>query len=263
MGLSIDGIKATHDSYRYTKSGEPTFERVCKAADINGVSMGYRDAMIDNGVEFLFMNVHCHHGMYLLYQNQTAFFRENAEGKRLLIWNGEHYNLGNVLGIQPNSVVTWMIKDRMGEKADLSKDAADQLWDNVNNYLDECESRSYPYDFIITAVSGVFSDNAPPSEEILHTLQVYNKRYGEKVRIEMVSLQELYAAVAPNLASAPVYRGDFTDRWADGVGSTPYAIKHYKEADRRYQLCARLDKNMSENYPELTETAEDNLMLYA
>ena len=206
MGLSIDGIKATHDSYRHTKSGEPTFERVCKAADINGVSMGYCDAMIDNGVEFLFMNVHCHHGMYPRYQNQTAFFRENAEGKRLLIWNGEHYNLGNVLGIQPNSVVTWMIKDRMGEKADLSKDAADQLWDNVNNYLDKCESRGYPYDFIITAVSGVFSDNAPPSEEILHTLQVYNKRYGEKVRIEMVSLQELYAAVAPNLATAPVYR---------------------------------------------------------
>lgn len=50
-------------------------------ADINGVSMGYRDAMLENGVEFLFTNIHCHHGMYPLYQNQTAFFWENAGGK--------------------------------------------------------------------------------------------------------------------------------------------------------------------------------------
>ena len=33
------------------------------AADVNGFSMGYRDAMIENGVEFFFTNVHCHHGM--------------------------------------------------------------------------------------------------------------------------------------------------------------------------------------------------------
>lgn len=75
------------------------------AADVNGFSMGYRDAMIENGVEFFFTNVHCHHGMYPLYQNQNAFFWENASGQRLLVWNGEHYNLGNVLGLQPNHAV--------------------------------------------------------------------------------------------------------------------------------------------------------------
>ena len=55
------------------------------AADVNGFSMGYRDAMIENGVEFFFTNVHCHHGMYPLYQNQNAFFWENASGQRLLV----------------------------------------------------------------------------------------------------------------------------------------------------------------------------------
>lgn len=39
--------------------------------------MGYRDAMIENGVEFFFTNVHCHHGMYPLYQNQNAFRLES------------------------------------------------------------------------------------------------------------------------------------------------------------------------------------------
>ena len=43
-------------------------------ADINGISMGQRDALLDNGIEFLYTNIHCHHGMYPLYQNQTAYW---------------------------------------------------------------------------------------------------------------------------------------------------------------------------------------------
>ena len=45
----------------------------------------------------------------------------------------------------------------------------------------------------------------------------------------MVSLQELYAAIKDDLTDAPVYKGDLTDWWADGVGSTPYAVKHLKK----------------------------------
>ncbi len=71
------------------------------AADVNGFSMGYRDAMLHNGVKFLFTNVHCHHGMYPLYQNQTAFFWENAAGERLLVWNGEHYHLATCWAFSP------------------------------------------------------------------------------------------------------------------------------------------------------------------
>lgn len=97
------------------------------AADVNGFSMGYRDAMIENGVEFFFTNVHCHHGMYPLYQNQNAFFWENASGQRLLVWNGEHYNLGNVLGLQPNHAVNWMMRNRLGEDADAGTSFSDQL----------------------------------------------------------------------------------------------------------------------------------------
>src|SRR5699024_5152764 len=80
-------------------------------ADINGISMGCRDAMLDAGVEFLFANIHCHHGMYPLYRNQTAFWWENAAGRRLLVWNGEHYNLGNVLGFKPNKTNNFMTQN--------------------------------------------------------------------------------------------------------------------------------------------------------
>ena len=112
--------------------------RTAMAADVNGFSMGYRDAMIENGVEFFFTNVHCHHGMYPLYQNQNAFFWENASGQRLLVWNGEHYNLGNVLGLQPNHAVIWMMRNRLGEDADAGTSFSDQLHTNLDKYTRHC-----------------------------------------------------------------------------------------------------------------------------
>ena len=231
-------------------------------ADINGISMGYRDVMLAEGVEFLFMNIHCHHGMYPLYQNQNAFWWENAAGQRLLVWNGEHYNLGNALGLKPNRAANFMIQNHFGSQGQEG-DSVDTLHRNLTQYLNLCETNGYGYDFIVTAVSGVFSDNAPPEREILETIQEHNRRYGTEVQIRMVSLQELYAAVAPKLADAPVFHGDLTDWWANGVGSTPYAVKHYLDARHRYQLCRRLDEKAPEKYPELTAAAQDNLLLYA
>lgn len=227
-------------------------------ADINGISMGQRDALIDCGVEFLYMNIHCHHGMYPLFRNQTAYFWENAEGKRLLVWNGEHYHLGNRLGIRPNRVY----KDSMWQEPD-TKSAAVSMHANLRAYLDECEEAGYPYDFIIISVSGVYSDNSPPEPEIARVIEEHNRLYADDVLLRMVSLGELYEEIKEKLAASPVLRGDLTDWWANGVGSTPYALKHFKQAALRYSLCKRLDERCDEKYPALAESAEENLLLYA
>ena len=236
--------------------------RTAMCADINGISMGQRDALIDHGVEFLFMNIHCHHGMYPLYHNQTAFWWENAAGRRLLVWNGEHYNLGNVLGLKPNRVNSFMAQNFFGN-APIPADPVEALHGNLDRYLTECEQNGYPYDFIIASVSGVFSDNAPPESEILRVIEGYTARYPGETVIRMVSLQELYAAIADKLRDSPVYRGDLTDWWANGVGSTPYAVKQYRDAQHRYALAGRLDPALAEKYPDLCREAEDNLLLYA
>ena len=222
-------------------------------ADINGISMGYRDAMIDEGVEFLFTNIHCHHGMYPLRKNQTAYRWENAEGKSLLVWNGEHYMLANFWGFQPSRWNREACEDQVGT-----------IHKNLSVYLTQCAEEGYPYDFIVSGISGVYSDNAPPEPAILRTIEEYESRYGDEgVRFRMVSLQELYAAIAPKLRDAPVLKGDLNDWWANGIGSTPYAVKHFLDARRRYQLCERLDPDMRQHDPELVRTAQDNLLLYA
>lgn len=231
-------------------------------ADINGISMGCRDAMLDNGVEFLYTNIHCHHGMYPLRQNQNAYWWENAEGKRLLVWNGEHYNLGNVLGFKPNYAPNYMQESYLGKK-ERAEEPVKALHENLMDYLKECVSQGYKYDFIISSVSGVFSDNAPPEVEIMEVIEEYNRLYGDDVKVQMVSLQELYEKIAPKLVDVPVYHGDLTDWWANGVGSTPYAVKHYREAQHYYHICNRLDSDVDKKYPEFRRMAQDNLMLYA
>lgn len=231
-------------------------------ADINGISMGQRDVMIKHGIEFLFTNIHTHHGMYPLYQNQTPFWWENAARERMLVWNGEHYNLGNVLGIKPNRSVNFMTHNYLGSVEDFSE-PVQILKENVDKYVTQCEENGYPYDFIIAGVSGVFSDNAPPNLEILRTINAYNETYSDGVRLVMVSLQELYQLIKDKIADAPVYHGDMNDWWANGVGSTPYIVKHYKEAQHFYHLCSRLDRDAFHKYPVETRMAEDNLLLYA
>ena len=189
-------------------------------ADINGISMGQRDAMLANGVEFLYTNIHTHHGMYPLYQNQEPYFWENEDGKRLLVWSGEHYNLGNALGIVFNKNVNFMTENYFGKAQGDVAGPLEKLHSNLIASMEEYEENGYPYDFYITSVSGVFSDNAPINPAIADTVALFNEKYSEEVTLRMVTLQELYDLIRNKVADAPVYRGAINDWWGNGVGST-------------------------------------------
>ena len=229
-------------------------------ADINGVSMGYRDMLIDNGVEFFYTNIHCHHGMYPLGHNQCPYFWENDKGQRLLVWNGEHYNLGNGLGIVPVPGFNYFGTTYCGQQPQGTP--LEILHHNVSTYLSHVEDNGYPYDFLVTSVSGVFSDNAPPNPVVARMTADYNRTYDD-VRLQMVTLAELYELIRDKVQDAPVYRGDLTDWWANGVGSTPYAVKHYREAQKLNRIASKLSAKTENTYPALQETIDDNLLLYA
>ena len=237
----------------FTGRGLPV--RAAMNADINGISLGARDALIKNGIEFLFTNIHTHHGMYPLYQNQTPYFWESEGGGRLLVWNGEHYNLGNALGIVFNRNVNYMTESYFGKKENAS--ALDALHDKLAESIREYEDSGYPYDFYITSVSGVFSDNAPANPAVIATVNAFNERFGGEVELRMVTLEELYGLIREQTAEAPVYRGAINDWWGNGVGSTPYAVKHYREALRLAHTCDRLEEKTGVRDDGLARTGED------
>lgn len=236
-------------------------------ADVNGISMGARDIFIENGIEFLFTNIHTHHGMYPLYHNQTPYYWENDQGKKLLVFSGEHYNLGNALGLLYNKNINFMTQNYFG-KQNAFESHIKTLKFNVDKCLEQYLAHDYPYSFLVTSVSGVFSDNAPPNTDILRTIELFNQAYGDDVKMNMVTVDELYNLIKEEIKDAKTYKGDLNDWWANGVGSTPYAVKHYKEAQRMYHLCERLNEKASAEKAyaldkKITREAEDNLLLYA
>lgn len=243
----------------FTEQGFPV--KTAMNADINGISLGARDVLIKNGIEFLYTNIHTHHGMYPLYQNQTPYFWENEEGKRLLVWSGEHYNLGNALGIVFDRNLNYATEDYFGKKG--SAEPLEQLHKNLSESIREYEENGYPYDFYITSVSGVFSDNAPVNPAIAVMVEEFNARYKEEVQLKMVTLQQLYDLIRDKVADAPAYRGAINDWWGNGVGSTPYAVKHYKEALRLSHICDRLEQKTGVRNEKLAQAGEDNALLYA
>ncbi len=139
----------------------------------------------------------------------------------------------------------------------------ENLHTNLAASIKEYEENGYPYDFYITSVSGVFSDNAPINPAIADTVALFNEKYGEEVTMHMVTLQELYDKIRDKVQDAPVYRGAINDWWGNGVGSTPYAVKHYKEAVRLNHICDRLEEKTGVHNKELIQAYGDNSLLYA
>lgn len=109
----------------------------------------------------------------------------------------------------------------------------------------------------------MFSDNAPANLDIITTINAFNQRFGEEVILRMVTLQELYLLIREKVTDAPVYRGSMNDWWGNGVGSTPYAVKHYKEGLRLAHICDALEKKTNYCNEKLCEIGEDNALLYA
>jgi len=238
-------------------------------ADINGYGWGYSQALHDAGVENLFSCVHTHHGMYPLGETQVAFWWETPARDRVLVWSGEHYHHGNVLGLVPGAVSSFQTEDDCDADM-LVNDPWGVAERRIPRYLDELEKRCYPYEFVPLMASGLRSDNAPPSESIVDTVARWNSEHGDLCRIRMVTLPQFFKLLRAHADDLPVHRGDWPDWWSDGFAGDPESTMLFRRAQREFEYHRR----MLERYPELAERddrdrlrserrLEDELALYA
>ncbi|WP_225048261.1 hypothetical protein [Lacticaseibacillus kribbianus] len=235
--------------------------RAAMTADINGFAWSYASALLNNGVDELFTCIHGHHGLYPLYQNQLPFWWETPDGQRLLVWNGEHYHFGNELGIMPDASMSYQIHDEY--VGDFETSQLTVAHARITRYFDALAQRGYPYDFAPVMISGFASDNAGPNANIVTAIADWNRQYGDEIQVKMIGLNGFFDILRQeDLAAIPVYRGDWNDWWADGVGSTPAATKIYRTAQRQYHLARQLAGGRADDSP-LMARAEHALMLYA
>ncbi|REE80974.1 glycosyl hydrolase family 38 [Paenibacillus taihuensis] len=231
-------------------------------ADINGYSWGYAQAMADAGIENLLSCVHTHHGMFALGRKQIPFYWETPNGQRILVWNGEHYMLGNELGINPDGALSYTIKDETpiwGVPDDYMKLAETR----ISRYLNQLQAESYPYDFILVNCMGLLRDNAAPNGRIMSFIQEWNEKHGEQVEIEMTTLNRYFDLVRAQSVPIAVHKGDWPDWWSDGVASTAIHTQIFRNAQRTLSMVDRLDPNRQTVSQTEIRDAQQQLMMYA
>ena len=230
-------------------------------ADINGYPWGYVSAMADSGVKYLLSAVHTHHGHYAAGKKQAPFFWEGPDGAKLLVWQTEHYHLGNEMNIhQLSGQYSYMLNDGLPNTG-LSNEELTKT--RLFAYAEQLKKDGYPYDFCPILVSGLTTDNSPAGPAIIEFVRRWNAEYGEELPLEMTTLDRFFAEVEEHAESIPTYRGDWTDWWADGTCSTPDAVSHYREAVRKFHICRQMDPECRIVPEKLMEEAREYLMLYA
>ena len=230
-------------------------------ADINGYPWGYVSAMADAGVQRLLSAVHTHHGHYAAGKKQFPFYWEGPDGKRLLVWQSEHYHLGNEINIhQLSGQYGYMIRDGLANTGLSNWELSAR---RLFSYARQLKEDGFPFDFCPILVSGLCTDNSPPGPGVIEFVHRWNAENGDEIQLEMTTLDRFFDEVEQHAVLIPTYRGDWTDWWADGTCSTPDAVSHYREAVRKYHICRFLDPDCAVVPEEWMETARYNLMLYA
>lgn len=229
-------------------------------ADINGYSWGYADSLYENGVENLMSCIHTHHGYHPLFKKQTPFYWQSPKGNKVLVWNGEHYLVGNELGLSQQDSFEYTIHDGLTNKVhDLFKKAELRL----ETYARVLKEQDYPYDFVPVSLSGMMTDNCAPNTQIIEFVHKYNSLHSDTIELKMVTLDEFFTHLRNQPQDIPTYSGDWTDWWSDGVGSTPNIVQHYREAGRKLAAARSLDPKGEICDSTLLDKATYNLIFYA
>ena len=259
---SEDLIQALLDRHAIFAELLGTTMRSAMTADINGVGRGWAKAMLDHGVENYFTCIHTHHGMYPLGRTQTPFWWEMPDGRRLLTWNGEHYHLGNEMGLAPDACASYLTKDECDADA-IYTDWWRVAETRIRRYRDQLVDRGYPYDFAPLMISGLRTDNGPPSEAILDAVERWNAAHGHDVRVEMTTLDPFFERLRNDPAEIPVHTGDWPDWWSDGPSGDAQAVRLYRAALRDWRRWKGLRKLIDDPGPPNDAGLIDDLALFA
>ena len=169
--------------------------------DVNGQPWTLGQLLMDSGVDFYLTGINIHFGG-VPFVRPGSFLWEMADGRKLPTFLGEHYSLfSQYLFTEEHSTA------RMHEGAVA--------------YADWLEKLGYSRDFaFLTATNPPLYDNNCPDAELPELIRKYNEE-GHEFRIRLVTAQDLRKRIlAESADTMPVHRGDWTDYWNFGAGST-------------------------------------------
>jgi len=172
--------------------------RYAMQSDVNGHNWPLVDVLLEAGIEGFSMATNIHFGGSPL-RWPNAFWWQGPSGRSILAWNGWDYGFARDAGI-----------DR-----DL-QEFRDIWWPRIESWL---RSQDYPLPVLMLQIYDAFGDNAPPSPTLPEFVRRWNQEVGTpRLRISLPS--HWWRAVKEHADLLPTHRGDWTDFWNFGCGSS-------------------------------------------
>ncbi|HEX6499103.1 MAG TPA: hypothetical protein VF054_08745 [Micromonosporaceae bacterium] len=176
--------------------------------DVNGLAWGTVDAMRRAGLSRLVMALNPDHGR-APYQQPTGFWWEGPSGARVFVWLSTHYGVGEEWGIIDGDVL-----------------AAER---HIADFVKRLDARAdYPYDL---AVVHAANDNRWPTALFLDVVRHWNAVHPD-LPMRTATIDDALDRLEPQArrADIPVVRGEWSDWWSHGHGSTAREVAVYREA---------------------------------
>ncbi|MEM1115234.1 MAG: hypothetical protein AAGJ11_01940 [Bacteroidota bacterium] len=192
---ALQGLRHLRDRYGLT---------VCHAmnCDVNGQTWPLADLLIDAGISSLSMAINTHMGGAPT--RPEAFWWEAPSGRRLLALNGFHYMWGWRFGI--------------GRDADELRTT---WWPRLEAHLGAI---GYPLRSLLIQTTHPFGDNGTGDPDLSAFIERWNASAGAP-RIVFATPSMWADAARAEAADLPVRRGEWTDFWNFGAGSSAREVR--------------------------------------
>ena len=215
--------------------------------DVNGLPWGVVDALLDHGITGLSMAINEHFG-HALRPWPRAFRWQSPGGRTLLAYNGFIYGVTSDRNLR--------IPVDM-EEARRRVPKWTKLW----------EERGYPHPFLMQQITNVrYHDNGSPQPVLPEFIRRWNEGDPE-IRLRLITISKFFDRLRNEPEDrVPLMRGDWTDWWNFGAGSTAHETSQLLQGQRHLDDALGLDAWGGEGEPRRQRnlsSARRALALYA
>lgn len=171
--------------------------------DVNGLPWGIVDALLDHGITGVSMAINEHYG-HALKPWPRAFRWESPDRRIITAYNGFIYGV--------TSDMSMRVPTNLQEaQARVPEWAA--MW----------ETRGYPHEFLMMQITNVrYHDNGAPQPALPDFIRRFNAT-NPKVRLRFITISDFFDRMRQEPEDRlPLLRGDWTDWWNFGAGSTAH-----------------------------------------
>lgn len=211
--------------------------------DVPGATVGLGQLLVDAGVRYLTVS-HNYAGRSIPHhlggQDLTRpFYWQTPAGQRLLTWFGDTphgmaYMEGTMLGFTDGYDLTEELLPEylaaLAERPYPYAGAMSDWWRVPSGAV--LTKQPYPFDILHLRVQGAYCDNAGPNGLPSAVVRQWNEQWAYP-RLRIATNAEFFEAAEERLGDRiQTFAGDWTDWWADGLGSaaTPVGLGRTAQA---------------------------------